>query len=382
MTTPRIPRPESGGPRPRPAEEQRALQVAARTSRRLAVAALALSVVGLGVAAWGALTPADGGCQSAAWATTPDARDLPAGWTVASSQYDIARKSMSLLGPVPADETMGQAVVYATITCYPEGAADAVTRSADAATVAGQVLISRNDLGDGGFSAADDSGATFLQFRHDRIVVYLAASGDAIAADVDLLASAFDRAMGGDGGAVALGTPVATTSVVATTAPETAAPGDDASPSDRAAPDLEAVLPTRVGDVILLVDSASGSMMLGEDQGSRAITAALRADGREPDDLAVAQAYDQTAETDLSILAVGVDGMSMDKVMAIVLESWLAATGAGVRTDTVTLSGREMMRIDYGDGGSLDYVTSKGAIVIVISTANAELAARAVAALP
>ncbi len=382
VTTPRMPRPEPGGPRPRSADERQALQAAARTSRRLAVAALVLSVVGLGVAAWGALTPADGGCQSAAWSATPDAKDLPAGWTVASSQYDIARKSMSLLGPAPTDESMGQAVVYATITCYPEGAADAVTRSADAATAAGQALISRNDLGDGGFSAADDSGATFLQFRHDRVVVYLAASGDATAADVDQLASAFDRAMGGDGGAVALGTPLATTSAVTPTAPETSAPSDAASPSDRAAPDLEAVLPTRVGDVILLVDSATGSMMLGEDQGSRAITAALRADGREPDDLAVAQAYDETAEADLSILAVGVDGMSKDKVLTIVLESWLAATGAGVKTDTVTLSGRELMRIDYGDGGSLDYVTSKGAIVIVITTASPELAAQAVAALP
>lgn len=74
--------------------------------------------------------------------------------------------------------------------------------------------------------------------------------------------------------------------------------------------------------------------------------------------------------------------MSKDKVLTIVLESWLAATGAGVKTDTVTLSGRELMRIDYGDGGSLDYVTSKGAIVIVITTASPELAAQAVAALP
>ena len=346
------------------------------------MAALVLSVVGLGLAAWSAITPADGGCQSTAWSTTPDAKDLPAGWTVAASQYDVARKSLSLLGPGSADETGGQAVVYATITCYPDGAADAVTRSADAATAAGQLVTSRNDLGDGGFSAADEAGATFLQFRHDRVVVHLAASGDTTPAEVDRLASAFDRAMGGDGGALAVGTQDVNTSAVPTTEPATAVPSDGVLPSDGTAPELEAVLPTRVGDLVLVVDSATGSLFLADDQVSRAIAAALRADGRAPDDLAVAQAYDETAEADLSILAVRVDGMSEDKVTAFVLQSWLSANGAGVKTDTTTMSGRELTRIDYGDGGRIDYVTTRGAIVIVITTANPDLAAQAVAALP
>ena len=96
----------------------------------------------------------------------------------------------------------------------------------------------------------------------------------------------------------------------------------------------------------------------------------------------MAQAYDETAESDLSLLAVGVDGMAQDKVLTIVMESWLAATGAGVKSDTVTLSGRELTRIDYGDEGPLDYVTTKGAVVIVITTADPDLAALAVAALP
>lgn len=382
MTTPRIPRPEPGANRLRSAGEPYRLEEADRSSRRLAVAALVLSVVGVGVGAWNAITPADGGCQSVAWSATPDAKDLPAGWTVAASQYDVARKSMSLLGPVSADESGAQAVVYATITCYPDGAADAVTRSADAATAAGQLVTSRNDLGDGGFSAADEAGATFLQFRHDRVVVYLAASGDATPTEVDRIASAFDRAMGGDGGAVAVGTQDVITAAAPTTEPETAAPSDDVLPSDGTAPELEAALPNRVGDLVLVVDSATGSLFLGDDQVSRAIAAALRADGREPDDLAVAQAYDETAESDLSILAVSVDGMSEDNVMAFVLQAWLSSTGAGVRTDTTALSGREVTRIDYGDGGPLDYVTTQGAIVIVITTANPDLAAQAVAALP
>jgi hypothetical protein len=271
--------------------------------------------------------------------------------------------------------------VYATVTCYEDGAADAVTRSADAATAAGQAVTSRNDLGDQGFSAVDDSGATFLQFRHDKLVVYLAASGDATATEVDQLASAFDIALGGDGGAVAVGTPAAATPVPSA---DTATPGpsDDASPGAAAAPELEAALPAKVGDIALAVDSATGSMMLGEDQLSRAITAALRAAGRTPDDLGIAQAYDETAESDLSVLAVAVEGMAGAKVQAFVLETWLAATGAGITTDTVTLAGSEFTRVDYGDEGPMDYVTTKGNVAFVINTADPALAAEAAAALP
>ena len=345
------------------------------------MAALALAIAGVALAAWAVFAPGAAGCQADAWDTTPAEEDLPAGWSLASSQYDVARKSMSLLGSVAADENAGQPVVYATVTCYEDGAADAVARSADAATAAGQAVTSRDDLGDQGFSAVDDSGATFLQFRHDRLVVYLAASRDATAAEVDQLASAFDLALGGDGGTVAVGAPVA-----ATPGPsdDTATPGpsDDASSAAAAAPELEALLPAKVGDVVLAVDSATGSMMLGEDQLSRAITAALRAANRVPDDLGVAQAYDETAESDLSILAVGVDGLAGDKAQAFVLETWLSATGAGVTTDTITLAGREFTRVDYGDDGPMDYVTTKGDVVFVINTADPALAAAAAAALP
>jgi hypothetical protein len=340
-----------------------------------------LAVVGVALAAWAAFAPGAAGCQADAWDTTPAADDLPTGWSLASSQYDVARKSMSLLGSVPADENAIQAVVYATVTCYQDGAADAVTRSADAATAAGQTVTSRDDLGDQGFSAVDDSGATFLQFRHDRLVVYLAASGDATSTEVDQLASAFDLALGGDGGAVTVGAPV-TAAPGASDAPATPGPSDDVSPGIAAAPELEAALPTKVGDTVMTVDSASGSMMLGEDQVSRAITAALRAAGRAPDDLGVAQALDETAESYLSILAIAVDGMAGDKVQEFVLETWLSATGAGVTRDKVTLGGTDFTRVNYGDDGPMDYVTTKGDVVIVINTSDPALAAAAAAALP
>ena len=200
MTTPTTPRPEPARARS-PATDQAA--TSARTTRILATAALVVALVALGFAAWRMLVPADAGCQQQAWDVTPAAEDLPAGWIASASQYDIDRKTMSFLGPTPQDEASSQAVVYATVTCFRAGAEDGVTRSRAAAEAAGQSVADRDDLGEQAYSAVDDSGAAFLQMRAGKIVVYLAASGDASATEVDQLASAFDKALGGDGGTIA-----------------------------------------------------------------------------------------------------------------------------------------------------------------------------------
>jgi hypothetical protein len=205
------PEPVNAGQRPRPSDERARLAADGRSTRRLAIAALALSLVGVGLAAAPLLLPRDEACQDAAWAVEPATADLPGGWTLSSSQYDINRQQVTFLGPPPEDETTAQAVVYTTVTCFTEGADDALNRSEEAARAAGQTVIPRDDLGDGGFAATDESGATFVQLRHGGIVVYLAASADALPTAVDELASAYDKALGGDGGAVAVGTPDAGT---------------------------------------------------------------------------------------------------------------------------------------------------------------------------
>jgi hypothetical protein len=383
MTTSRPPRVDPGRePRLRPSDERALLAQATRTTRRIALLALVFALAAIGLAAWRFVASSGSGCQSTAWSTAPAVEQLPLGWTISSSQYDVNRRTMTLLGPAPADATASQAVLYATITCYPQGAAESVSRSADAAAAAGQTVTSRTDLGDQGFLADDASGAAFLQFRHGDVVVYLAASGDATTDEVDAVASAFDLAMGGDGGAAVIGTPEAggpTASAAASLAPASEIPSPTDSP---AAPELESALPTSVGDIQLTVESAVGSSILGSDQGSRAITAALRADGLTADDLHVAQAYDATNQADLSFLVVGVTGMQLDALKALVMSSWLAASGPGVTTDTVPLSGRTFTRVSYGDGGSLDYVLAEKDFVLIIETADASLAAQAAAALP
>jgi len=384
----RPPRPEpSAGQRPRsrPGTESTPAGDGLST-RRLAIAAIVVAAVALGLAAWRVVIPtsssSNDSCQTAAWNTTPNARDLPPGWTISASQYDILRKSMTLVGATPSDESSAQAVVYATITCYPSGAADSVTRSADAANAAGQVVSARTDLGDQAFSATDPSGAEFLQLRKGDIVVYLAASGDADATDVDVLASAFDKALGGDGGQRPVGTPDAGSGAPGAS-DEGAVPSDsvDASASP-AAPELEAKLPSKVGDVTLSVDSVTGESVLTDDQGGRPIVAALRADGATPADLKLAQAFDEAGNSDLLISAISVAKLDAPALKQFVLDSWLNATGNGIKREAASVGGRDVTRIDYGDNGVVDYVLPASGVVYVVSTADKDLAAKALRTLP
>jgi hypothetical protein len=378
VTNPRDPEPRTERVRAgaRSAELDR-LAAAAGATRAVAVTALVLAVLAIGlVAARFLATPAS--CQDQAWNVTPATADLPAGWSIAATQYDLSRKTMSFLGPVPADQYTAQAQVIATITCFEQGAVDAVSRSRQASEDANQSVQERTDLGDQAFSAVDVSGATFLQLRRDRIVVYIASSAEASAREVDQLASAFDVALGGDGGTIAPETPVASIDPGL----DSFDPGESLSPESQAAPDLVAMLPTSVGDLTLIADSATGSTFLGDDQGSRAVLAALRAENKQADDLRVAQAYDELGDSDLTLLAVTVDGLPIAQTRDLVLGVWLAATGPGVTREPIKLAGRDFTRIDYGDGGRLDYVLAEDPVVLVISTADPALAEATAAALP
>jgi hypothetical protein len=69
-------------------------------------------------------------------------------------------------------------------------------------------------------------------------------------------------------------------------------------------------------------------------------------------------------------MVVTVDGMPIDKVKSLVLDSWLTATGPGVTHKTVQLAGKDWEQIDYGDQGSKDYVRVDGNDVIVITSSD------------
>ena len=66
----------------------------------------------------------------------------------------------------------------------------------------------------------------------------------------------------------------------------------------------------------------------------------------------------------------------------LALNAWLPGSGAGVTKDEATVGGRDVTRIDYGDGQGLDYVLVTGDRVFIVSTGDAAVAAEALKALP
>ena len=96
----------------------------------------------------------------------------------------------------------------------------------------------------------------------------------------------------------------------------------------------------------------------------------------------MAQGYDESGNSDLSILAFSVAGMPVADVQTFVLGSWLSASGAGVKQEQIKLAGDDWIRVDYGDDGTEDYVRATDSIVYLVNTADAALAEQAAAALP
>jgi hypothetical protein len=372
MTTPRNPRGQAGRPG---SLEWDNLESGARTARMLAVAALVLAVLAVGLAAW-QLISTPGTCQEEAWAVEPDTANLPADWDLGAAQYDLGQKNLSYFGAV--DDIGSQPQVLVTVTCFPTGAEESVTRSREAAEDAGMSVIEREDMGEQSYSAVSPTGATFVQVRTGRLVAYLAGTTDTAPTDVEQIASAFDIAMGGDGSNTDVPLPQPSQDV-GQVSPD---PGVSQPPASQTVPELAAVLPTQVGDMQIEIVSSTGEQFLGEDAGSRAVLAALRDAGLEAGDLKTAEGYDSLAETDLSMLAVTIDGMAGKDMRDMVLNIWLAATGTGVERTTTTLGGEEWMVIDYGDEGRKDYVLLRGDTLIDISTSDPSLAEQVAVALP
>ncbi len=397
MTAPRNPlsAPPTGPsqPRLRPSDERALLAADVHSARRLTVFALVTALIALGLGTWQtvAMVTRAPSCQTAAWNVTPAADQLPGGWSLRGSTYDVDRRSISLVGPAPADSSTTQAMALATVTCFLEGAADSVDRSRTAAQAAGQTVKSRPDLGEQAWTSEDSSGSFFGNIRRGGLVAYLAFSGTVTQGEVDQVASAFDLALSGQGGTDATSpasrAPVGSSALpssgdsfpVDSSDPNASDAGPSGTPS---APDLESLLPKKVGTVALTVQSALGPDILGQDQGSRAILAALRKSNLGAAALRVAQGYDETGASDLTFLVVDVKGMPLATMRKLVLDSWLASSGAGVTSSEVTLGGHQFTRFDYGDEGTRDYVSAANGHILVITTADAALAAQAAAALP
>ncbi len=358
-------------PRRRPSEERAALAASSRTATQLALLAIVIAGLALGLTVWRTLAGTGPNCQSAVWSAEPAANRLPAQWQMRGTTFDTNRRSTTYAGPDPGDGS-GAPNVLATVTCIPDGAAEALSRAAAAARESGQAVSTKNDLSDGGFEATDaNSGAIFLEFRRGDILVDMVASQGATATDIETVASAYDRALGGDGGSISSPEP-------ASSANPSASTGASSLPHD--APELEKLLPTKVGSLQLTTASQLGSAALSEGEPA---AVALAADGKQPDDLHMAQAAanDASGNPVLGVTAVSVTGLDAAKVRLLTMD-YFGLTGSAVKQSTVTLAGKPWTKVDLGDGGMLYYLRPQGNVVLVITTADAALAEQAATAIP
>ena len=92
--------------------------------------------------------------------------------------------------------------------------------------------------------------------------------------------------------------------------------------------------------------------------------------GAQLSDVQVAQAYDDTSQVDLSIVAFRLPGKSGSKLSDAIVDTWLSANVDGVKKSDVTLGGKKLTKIDYGDQGTVEYVYTGDDYVIVIDTSD------------
>jgi hypothetical protein len=349
----------------------------------LVVAGLGLFVAIAALVGWGG-----GSCRTTAWNALPAAADLPAGWSMGMSQVVVDGLATTLVGPASADQAAGMPAIYVMVSCYDGEASAALDRSRAAAEATGETVVARPDLGDAGFAIEDASATTTaVYFRRGGLVASVAPSGAVDALDLEAVARAVLAAV--DRATIGVAVVPATAplpSTAPTTSPEPSPSGaalESASPEpSAAAPELLALLPHEVAGTVLVNDSAIGTDVLGTDTSSRAMIAALGTLDRTAADLQVAQAYDETGSLDCYLLAFRVPGTPAADLARIVIGTWLSGSAPGVTTSPVSLGGRKMTKVSYGDGGAVSYVRASGEAVIVIETSDEALASTLAALRP
>jgi hypothetical protein len=343
------------------------------------IAVLALVAAGAALALVLANRGTDlGACRSAAWGAIPDSHDLPANWALGSTDLNANGMTVSITGPANAEDATAQPVAFASVTCYGEVAGVAMRQNRDAAKAAGATVVDRLPGGDAYDVISGSNGSVTTLFRVGTLIGQIADAGSAPAADLAQITKALATAMGNEEAAGSPGPrPSAPPGSEVPSGSDSGAgpPGSDEPP---VAPDLEAQLPTEIGGTTMQVQSQTADNVFGDDPNSRALSARIRALGADLADLQIAQESDETGTIDLTIVAFRLPGKDATKLRAAIVETWLSANVEGVRQSEITLGGKKVTKVDYGDEGPIDYVYRGSDYVIVIDTADPGLATEAV----
>ena len=348
-----------------------------------ALLALVLAVGTLGYVLFGRSSGSDlTACRTAAWSAVPKAADLPDTWSLTSTDLNANGMTISIVGPTPADGSTNQPVVYASVTCYGEAATTALAENRTAAEAAGSTVSARTAGGDAYDVDNSSTGGRTTMFRVGGLIGQIADGGTASSSDLDAITAAIASAMGDRNAAGSASLPSDDPNV----SPDPLGSNDvGAEPSSSPfAPDLEALLPRSIdiaasadaspAPVTLSVVSASAAEAFGDDPSSRALAARIRAIGGTFEQLQIAQAFDESGTVDVLINAFRLPGADVAKLKAAVVETWLSGSVEGVKTTTVTLGGKSLTKVDYGDGQAIEYVYALDDAVIVIDTSDVGVA--------
>jgi hypothetical protein len=328
-------------------------------------------------------------CRTAAWGAIPSRDDLPASWTIGSTDLSANGMTISLLGPASADGT-SQPVVVASVTCYGNSAETALDQNRKAAAAARATLAPRDAAGDAYDVVNVSTGSTTTFFRVGQLIAQVADSGAVAQADREAITTALASAMGQSGAAGVAGVGP-TDDANSSLDPGSDDPGAVDPSGAPFAPELEALLPKAIVDhssagspppsIPLTTQSASATDVFGGDPNARALAARIRALGGTLDKLQIAQAFDDTGAIDLSIIAFRLPGADLAKLKSAVIDTWLSAGADGVKKTEITLGGKTVTKVDYGDGQTIEYVFAKADYVVVIDTADLDVATQAAAQL-
>lgn len=323
-------------------------------------------------------------CRTAAWSAVPDAGALPPNWSLGSTDLNANGMTISILGPTPAASSTNQPVVYASITCYGSAAAAALAENRKAATAAGATVTNRSRGGEAYDVDNSTTGSVTTLFRVNGLVGQIADAGSAPAGDLAVITAAVASAMGDETAAGTAGAQPSDAATGSETPLGSGVPGSAEPSSSPFAPDLEALLPSSITvsstnaspavPTPLTIQSASATDVFGQDPSARALAARIRTMGATLDQLQIAQAYDDTGALDISIIAFRLPNADLAKLRAAVIDTWLSAGADGVKSSTVTLGGKSLTKVDYGDGSTIEYVYAKADYVIVIDTSDLEVA--------
>ncbi|HJP89455.1 MAG TPA: hypothetical protein VJ850_10520 [Candidatus Limnocylindrales bacterium] len=137
---------------------------------------------------------------------------------------------------------------------------------------------------------------------------------------------------------------------------------------------LEALVPTTIDDAALTIQSAVDATSLSSGPDGRALNAVITHLGKDPSDLEIVYAYDESGSTDLVILGFRVDGIGVADIRTAILGAWLAANTPGVVQTNLDWSGTAVTKVSYGDEAADEFVFTVGDSVFVLETVDAQMA--------